>query len=166
MFDLKPLHRDSVESALAKAERYRLLNEPGEAESICLDVLTADPDNHQARVTLLLALTDQFGEVAGAHKTAREVLSGLGSEYDREYYGGIIAERRAKAQFARAGAAAGTGAYEWLAEAMRHFARAEVIRPPGNDDALLRWNACVRFLARNPDLAACREERPGIEMLE
>jgi len=166
MFDLKPLHRDSVVSALAKAERYRLLNEPGEAESICLDVLTVDPDNHDARVTLLLALTDQFGEVVGAHKAAREVLSGLRSEYDREYYGGIIAERRAKAQFVRAGAAAGAGAYEWLVEAMHHFERAEAIRPPGNDDARLRWNACVRFLARHPHLAASREERHEIEMLE
>ena len=166
MFDIKPLHRDAVESALSKAERYRLLNEPGEAESICLDVLAVDPDNHAARVTLLLALTDQFADVVGAHKAAREVLAGLTSEYDREYYGGIIAERRAKAQFARAGAAAGAGAYEWLIEAMHHFERAEAIRPPGNDDARLRWNACVRFLARHPHLAAAGEERHEIEMLE
>jgi len=166
MFETKPLHRDAVESALAKAERYRLLNEPGEAESICLDVLAVDPDNNAARVTLLLALTDQFGEVLGAHQTAREVLASLTSEYDREYYGGIIAERRAKAQFARSGAAAGAGAYDWLTEAMQHFERAEAIRPPGNDDARLRWNACVRFLERNPRLAASRTERDEIEMLE
>jgi hypothetical protein len=166
MFDTKPLHRDAVDSALAKAERYRLLNEPGEAESICLDVLAVDPGNHTARVTLLLALTDQFGEVVGAHKSAREALAGLTSEYDREYYGGIIAERRAKAQFARAGAAASAGAYDWLVEAMQHFERAEAIRPPGNDDARLRWNACVRFLQRHPHLAASRQERDEIEMLE
>ena len=28
MFTLKPISRDSVDGALAKAERYRLLNEP------------------------------------------------------------------------------------------------------------------------------------------
>ena len=43
MFDLKPLSKDAIPAALAKAERYRLLNEPGEAESICLDVLRIDP---------------------------------------------------------------------------------------------------------------------------
>ena len=38
-----PSSKDAVPAALAKAERYRLLNEPGEAESICLDVLQIDP---------------------------------------------------------------------------------------------------------------------------
>ena len=35
-FQLKTLSPEAVPRALAKAERYRLLNEPGEAESICL----------------------------------------------------------------------------------------------------------------------------------
>src|SRR3989442_3020856 len=66
-FDLKPLSPDAVPRALAKAERYRLLNEPGEAESICRDALQADPDNQDALVMLLLALTEQFeGEAATA----------------------------------------------------------------------------------------------------
>ena len=43
MFDLKPLDLDAVPAALARAERYRLLNEPSEAESICLDILAVDP---------------------------------------------------------------------------------------------------------------------------
>src|SRR5262245_54777237 len=60
MFDLKALSSEAVPRALAKAERYRLLNEPGEAESICLDALVADPDNQEAIAILLLALTDQF----------------------------------------------------------------------------------------------------------
>ena len=37
---LKPLHKDAIKGALAKAERYRLLNEPAEAESICLDAVS------------------------------------------------------------------------------------------------------------------------------
>jgi hypothetical protein len=166
MFDLKPLHPDAVTAALARAERYRLLNEPSEAESICLDVLAVEPRNQAARIMLLLALTDQFGEAAGAHKAAREAIAGLDAEYDRAYYAGIIAERRAKAQFARAGASASAGVYDSLLEAMQHFERAETLRQPGNDDARLRWNACVRFIERHPQLRASVDDRREIEMLE
>lgn len=163
MFDLKTLSRDAIESALAKAERYRLLNEPDGAESICLDVLDIDPRNQRALITLLLALTDQFDRRAGAHQRAREVLKELTSEYDRAYYGGLIAERRARAHGGPG--ALNVGAYEWLMEAMDCFARAEELRPAGNDDALLRWNACVRFLRRHPELTPAPGERE-IEMLE
>jgi predicted Zn-dependent protease len=166
MFDLKPLHPDAVAAALARAERYRLLNEPSEAESICLDVLAVDPDNQAARIMLLLALTDQFDDAAGAHRSARELLAGLTSDYDRAYYAGIIAERRAKAQFARTGAAASAGVYDWLTEAMDHFERAEALRQHGNDDARLRWNACVRFIQRHPQLRSSVDDRREIEMLE
>ena len=62
MSELKPLSKEAIPAALEKAERYRLLNEPAEAESICLDVLTADPENQQAIITLLLAVTDRFSK--------------------------------------------------------------------------------------------------------
>jgi hypothetical protein len=166
MHELKALSRDAVESALAKAERYRFLNEPGEAESICLDVLQVDPANHTAQITLLLALTDQFGSRPGAHDRAREILARLETEYDQAYYAGIIAERRAKAQLARGGAGSSVGAFDWLDEAMRHFERAESLRPAGNDDARLRWNACARFLERHPRLRPSADEAAEIEMLE
>ena len=39
MFALKPLSHDAIPAALERAERYRLLNEPIDAESICEDVL-------------------------------------------------------------------------------------------------------------------------------
>ena len=42
-------------------------------------------------------------------------------------------------------------------EAMRCFSQAADIRPKGNDDAILRWNRCVRILQSNPDFAAERE---------
>jgi len=162
MFQLKPLHRDAIDTALAKAERYRLLNEPEEAESICLDVLEIDPGNQAACVALLLALTDQFGVDPHAYNRARQVVASLESDYDRAYYGGICAERRAKAQFARHA----RGTYDWLVEAMQSFERAEALRPPGNDDARLRWNACVRFLNKHQQLRPGSEERTEIEMLE
>ena len=165
MFELKPLHKDAIESALRKAERYRLLNEPGEAESICLDVLDADPQNQSARITLLLALTDQFADESGAYPRARQALSHLESEYDRAYYGGMIAERRAKAQAGRR-TGASIGVYEWIRDAMDLYERAEALRPAGNDDAVLRWNGCVRFLARHPQLGPVSQERSEIDMLE
>ena len=102
MSDLKPLSREAIPAALEKAERYRLLNEPGEAESICLDVLRADPENQPALITLLLAVTDRFGKGYGVSDTqAKELLSRVKGEYERAYYAGILAERRAKAKLAQ-----------------------------------------------------------------
>jgi hypothetical protein len=153
MEPLKALAREAVPAALAKAEHYRLLNEPGEAESICLDVLRVDPDNQQALVVLLLALTDQFEEgLADRVKQARDVLPRLSADYPRAYYAGIICERQAKAQLKQGSPVSGYLAYDSLRDAMGWYERAETLRPPGNDDALLRWNTCVRILARNPHI--------------
>ena len=103
MFDLKPLSKDAIPAALAKAERYRLLNESEMAESICEDILAADPDNRQAIVTMILAVTDQFrGEgVADRTARARALVARLPDEYERLYYAGIVNERRGRAHLAR-----------------------------------------------------------------
>src|SRR5882672_7886348 len=98
MFELKPLSGEAIPAALDKAMRYRLLNEPAEAESICLDVLRADPENQQALVILLLALTDRFGKGYRVSDTQLEdVLARVRGDYERAYYAGIISERKAKA---------------------------------------------------------------------
>jgi hypothetical protein len=165
MPELKPLSMDAIESAIAKAERYRFLNEPHEAESICLDVLAIDPENQAAQVMLLLALTDQCGEASGAASRAEQLASRLTNEYERLYYGGIVAERRARAQLAR-GVTASAGVYEWLMDALDCFERAERVRPPGNDDAILRWNTCVRILRQNPQLQPASEGREEPQFLE
>jgi hypothetical protein len=158
MFDLKPLSKDAISAALDKAMRYRLLNEPGEAESICHDVLRIDPDNQQALVILLLALTDRFGKGYAVGITqAQEILRRLQNEYERAYYTGILSERRAKAQLNQGSPGAGFDAYELLCQAMSWYERAEAIRPAGNDDALLRWNACARIIMQNK-LVARQEE--------
>lgn len=150
MFELKPLSREAIPRALEKAERYRLLNEPWQAESICLDILRIDPENQEVLVMLLLALTDEFDkrltECAGQ---ARDVLPRLHSEYDQVYYAGIICERQARAQLNQSMAGSGVIAYHWLREAMSLYEKAEAIRPPGNDDAVLRWNTCARLIMRN-----------------
>jgi hypothetical protein len=164
MFHPKPISADAIPGALAKAERYRLLNEPGEAESICLDVLQIEPANQEALVTLILALTDQFRDetTASRHAAARagELVPRLADDYDRLYYAGIIRERRARAVMQRDRYAAGSTATEWLREAMGFFERAEAIRPPHNDDAVLRWNACARLLAQLPQTQPELAEEP------
>src|SRR5437773_11824806 len=97
MPELKSLHKDAIPAALEKAERYRLLNEPGEAESICLDILRVDPGNLQARISLILASTDQIPGDTDAFARALAAIRELASDYDRAYYEGIAWERRAKA---------------------------------------------------------------------
>ena len=160
MFELKRLTRQAIPAALEKAERYRLLNEPAEAESICLDVLAIEPGNQRALITLLLALTDQFSEeVPGTHRRAEELLPHLASEYDRAYYAGIVSERRAKALASRSIPGSDSQAYQGFLAAMQWYERAEASRPAGNDDALLRWNRCARFLLAHPHLAPGPEER-------
>src|SRR6201982_1115186 len=99
MFELKQLSPDAIPAALEKALRYRLLNEPADAESICHDVLRIDPEKQQALINLVLAITDRFGKGYAVGVTqAQEVLSRIHDEYERAYYAGIICERRAKAQ--------------------------------------------------------------------
>jgi hypothetical protein len=160
MSELKPLSKEAIPAALEKAIRYRLLNEPGEAESICLDVLKADPENQEAIVTLLLALTDRFTKGYGVSGTqAKELLSRIKSDYDRAYYAGIFAERRAKTKLAQNTPDCRFQAYDLLHEAMNWFEKAEAIRPPGHDDALLRWNTCARIIAQNKLVPRHEEER-------
>ncbi len=166
MFELKTLSPEAVPRALAKAERYRLLNEPGEAVSICLDALAIDPDNQEAIATLLLAITEQFEadptRVSEAWKTAGQ----LTDEYERIYYTGIIHERRAKALLRHATPRGGPRAYEWLLEAMACYEKAEALRPSNNDDALLRWNACARLIMSDQRLAPISEEPSEPLLLE
>jgi len=159
MFELKRLSEDAIPAALEKALRYRLLNEPAEAESICHDVLEIDPENQEALILLLLALTDRFGKgYAVGVIQAQEVLSRLRSDYERAYYAGIICERRAKAQLRQGNPGSGHNAYEFLRDAMRWFEKAEELRPPRNDDALLHWNTCARIIMGN-QLTPRLEER-------
>ncbi len=157
-FELKTIHKEAVPRALAKAEHYRLLNEPREAESICRDVLAAEPGNQQALTTLALALTDQFidGDVAHAAKDAEAAIAQLNDAYGRAYFGGLVAERRAKAQHRRG--VAGFYVFEGVRKAMRLFEQAIELAPPGNEDAVLRWNTCARMVMNDANL---RPETPS-----
>jgi tetratricopeptide (TPR) repeat protein len=143
--NIKRISSAGIGEAIVKAELYRSLNEPEEAESICHDILAIEPQ-HQLAVRLLgLALTDQFtGRNSDRYREAEEIFRQLSDPYERLYYTGILHERRAKAQLNL-----GQPAHSLLAlfvQALRFFAEAEKIRPTGNDDAILRWNRCVRLL--------------------
>jgi hypothetical protein len=162
--NLKPITREGIPAALQKAERYRLLNESSAAESICLDVLDIDPTNQEALVSLLLAITDQFAEeMSDGVRRARDVLPRLQDEYERTYYAGIICERRARAQLHRGALGSAEVAAEWFREAMTWYEKAESMRPPGNDESILRWNTCVRMLSRHERVEGPREYEPALE---
>jgi tetratricopeptide (TPR) repeat protein len=147
---LKTISKSGIAEAIAKAELYRYLNEPEEAESICRDIIAADPHHMLGLRMLGLAITDQFmGEGADRYEEARRIFQSLADAYERFYYTGLLHERRAKAQL-RAGRSPHT-LMPLLEEALRCFAEAEKVHPPGNDDAILRWNRCVRLLQSRPD---------------
>ncbi len=163
MFKLKPLSRTGIEAALEKARHYRLLNEPWEAESICRDVLTLQPDRQEALVLLVLAISDQLSDEAGGDpEEAQRIVAQLSDDYQRAYYAGIIYERRAKRLLSHGTLGSGPVAFDWLKKAMDLYERAESVRPPDNDDAILRWNTCARLIMRN-DLKP-PPKPPGIEV--
>ncbi|MEO5589025.1 MAG: hypothetical protein ABIS03_05520, partial [Gemmatimonadaceae bacterium] len=126
MYELKPISPGAITRAIQKAERYRLLNQSWAAESICLDILEIDPENQQVLVMLVLALTDLHSGVAAAGvKRAKEYLARIEDDYQREYYSGMIAERRGQALLSRGGMGSGAIAFDSLREAMRHYEQAE-----------------------------------------
>ncbi|MGA7341250.1 MAG: hypothetical protein WBE72_18200 [Terracidiphilus sp.] len=147
-FKVKRISPAGIAEAIAKAELYRSLNEPEEAESICHDILAIEPRHQLALRMLGLALTDQFnGHGSDRYREIEEIFGRLDDPYERFYYTGILHERRAKAQLS-----AGQpprSLFALFEQALHSFAEAEKIRPAGNDDAILRWNRCVRLL-QNP----------------
>lgn len=159
MLELKPLSPEAVPSALDRAGRYRLLNEPIHAESICRDILRVDPDHQEALTMLLLALSDQFNQRLGEKfSESLEVVARLTDEYRRIYYRGLVYERRAHAHLRQAGPGSGHLAYDWFRQAMDCYTAAEDLRPAGNDDAILRWNSCARIVERHPEARPAPED--------
>ena len=144
-FELKPISSSGIPEAISKVVHYRYLSQPAEAESICRDILAVDPDNQMAARLLGLVITDQFtGGRLDRYDEVERIFQNLADRYERLYYTGILNERRAKAQLA-----AGVPPHSLLVlfeRALRCYEEAGAIRPPADDDAILRWNRCVRLL--------------------
>jgi hypothetical protein len=141
------------------------LLEPEQAESICLDILVVKPDHHEAKHVLILALTDQFshsGQMLDA-KRVLELVDSLPEEYERLYYRGLVSERRGRAMLNESMSRSFT--YEYFREAMEFYAMAQPLRSAGNDDTILRWNACLRTVrSQRLEPRADRDERhPDME---
>ena len=160
---LKPIRPNAVEEALARADHYRLLNQPGQAESICRDILRVEPGHQPALVMIVLALTDQYTRLHGAPrvKMTQEYVARIRDEYQRLYYGGLVLERQARALLQRG--MAGSFAYDGFRQAMELYDRAEQLRPEGNDDAILRWNSCLRTIRRANLRPRAEEAEPLLE---
>ncbi len=147
MFEPKKIHREAIPKALERVERYRLLNQPRVAESICRDILEVDPENQQALVGLILALTDQFEQEANKGiNAALDLVPQLGDEYARDYYTGLVHERQGKARLVRNYPGARFDAFELLSRAMEWYEKAAALSGPENDDAILHWNSCARII--------------------
>ncbi len=161
---LKSISPDGIPHALEKAERYRLLNDPVQAESICRDVLAVARDNQEALRVLILALTDQFGAQGAGHaaREAREHIDLLDDDYERAYYTGIVHERETRAYLERANVVR-SAAYDGFRHAMEFYEKAAALRPPSNVDPALRWNSCLRTIEREklePEIETTDRELP------
>src|ERR1041385_1678407 len=159
---LKTISKNGISEALAKVQHYRYLNQAEEAENIGRDILAVDPENQMTLRQLGLSLTDQFvGALSDGFHEAQAWFEKLSSPYERAYYQGILHERRAQAQLR-----AGHTAHSLMASfenAMQCFEEAEKIRPQGNDDALLRWNRCLRLMQGLPDLVRSEEHTSELQ---
>lgn len=159
---LKRLSEKNLNHALEKAEKYRDLNQPEEAESICRDVLAVAQDHQPTLRTLGLALTDRYRtNWVRLHAEALAVFGRLSGAYERAYYTGIAWERCAKAQLEQE---QGRGAYDAFHQALSLFERAESLADSTNPDPILRWNRCVRELTTHPLLLAAASSPASSDM--
>ena len=147
MLELKRISPDCIPRAIAKAEQYRLLNEPRGAESICRDVLAVEPSCQEAVRILILALTDQFKSMGVKRDEPEKLIERLDDECARHYFTGVILERWAKSLLDAGNR--GPSIYDLFREALAAYERAIPLAQPGDEDAILRWNTCVRIIARH-----------------
>jgi hypothetical protein len=161
-YQLKRISQAGIREAIEKAELYRALSEPEEAESICRDILAIEPQHQLALRMLGLTLTDQFtGAGSDRYRETEEVFQKLSDPYERLYYAAILHERRGKAQL-KAGHLR-VSLLPLFEHALHLYAEAEKIRPAGNDDSILRWNRCVRLLQHRAEWEGLAQESVPFE---
>ncbi len=145
---LHDIRISAVKKALKKAKQYRSLLEPEIAESICLDVLNVDPENQGVMIVYILALLDQISRTENQTqiKTIEHTIEKLSSQYQRYYYTGLLSERRARHLLTQA--MSHSFAYDYFIEALESYQQAVERCPEKNDEALLRWNSCIRTIEK------------------
>ena len=145
---LHDIHIDAIGQALEKARQYRSLMEPEIAESICLDVLHVQPDNQDVLVIYILALLDQIPhpETQIEVKSIERIIDKLNSEYQRYYYSGLLHERMARYMITQT--MSHSFAYDYFYQALRCYYQAQKIIPAQNEEAILRWNSCIRTIEK------------------
>lgn len=165
MFELKKLGKEAIPAAIEKAKQYRLLNEPGAAQSICSDILEVEPDNQEALVIIILAMTDRLNrDYSVGDSQIQTYLAKLSDEFQKAYYTGIVYERRAKAILKKGALGSEATVFELFRHAMECFAKAESLSSDENDNAVLRYNYCVRIIESNR--LAPQERSVGFDFIE
>ncbi len=127
---------------------------------------TVAPDNQQALVMLLLAVTDRIAKGYGVSDTqAKEILDRITGDYERAYYSGILAERRAKMKLAQ-GAHGAIWAYDLLREAMECYEKAEGDAPGGKRRRASCVGTPARASSRRTSWCRARKRRPSRPSIE
>jgi hypothetical protein len=148
--EFKQLGKEAIPAAIEKAKQYRLLNEPSAAQSICLDILEVEPDNQEALVIIILAMTDRLTrDYSVDNSQINTYLEKLTDDFQKAYYTGIVYERRAKAILKKGASGSEATVYELFRQAMEWFDKAENLSDDQNDNAILRYNHCLRMINAN-----------------
>jgi DNA-directed RNA polymerase subunit F len=148
--EFKQLHKEAIPAAIEKAKQYRLLNEPSAAQSICLDILEVDPDNQEALVIIILAMTDRLTrDYSVGDSQIDTYLDKVSDEFQKAYYTGIVYERRAKAILKKGASGSEATVFELFRQAMEWFEKAESLSSEQDDNAILRYNHCLRLINAN-----------------
>jgi len=146
--DYHLIHKDSIPTVLEKARQYRSLLEPDLAISICIDVFAVDPDNQEALVIYILALTDQYSHQNTKPEPTKitQAINKLSSEFHQIYYTGIYLERKARALLKNP--MSRSFAYKAFMDAIAKYEVAEKMAPDHCSDPILRYNSCVRTIEK------------------
>ncbi len=127
-------------------------------------MLEVDPDNERALELLILSRTDMLEHgLPGAVERAREALGRLRTAFDRAYFGGVICERQARYLLRQRGRRTGFVAYDWLRLAMEEYETAQR-EVQDRAEPVVRYNACVRLIERNPHCIPDPEEHSEFEI--
>ena len=163
--ELKTLEKADLDAALATAQASWSEMRADDVESICLDILEADPENQNALELLLRSRIELLkkGLPQGvAH--AEELIPRLESDFDKAFFSGMLREGQARYLIEKRGKQSSNVAYSWFRHAMDNFEEAHS-KDPGRIEAQLHWNACLRTLKNNPQCIPPPEdaEEHGIE---